>query len=283
MDTINSTITSTTYQLLRQSVIQAPEFFPVDSDELFVKAGVEKKFRTFHEKDLNVPSGTSMKVAVAYPTDKKPKIAPLREKTMSYIKQLERERGLSIQITEFFFKVKDTGVGEQPLHPEGFVGALNRIYYIQDSLLGNRKWEQATFTQPAIQDFCRIIIPSLESDLYRNPEWMYDKPNVIFYECMTGHFVAGMGTGPCVEEDILQLAQRLGVAFFDDPGAVTYGKMLQALFPQSKIDHADWHGVVCRHPGTGEERDRASFIKELCEALSRELAEFCEKVFKKML
>jgi hypothetical protein len=269
----------TTYQLHQQSVLKVPEVLRVDSDELFKTARVTKKFRVFESKSLEFPTGIEIKVAVAYPTDKKQKIAPLRETIQSYIKQQEESRGVSIKIEEFFFKVKHTGVGEQPLHPDGYVGALNRIYYIQDALLGGQQEEQQSFILPAIQDFHRIIIPSLESDIYHDEGVIYDKPNVIFYECFTGHFVAGMGTGPRVQEDIFQLAQSLGCALFNNAKAVTYGKVLQTLFPQLEIDHADWHRVVCRPQPDGKKRDRAYFIKELCGALDKPLAGFFEKVF----
>lgn len=119
----------------------------------------------------------------------------------------------------------------------------------------------------------------MESDILCEDEVIYDKPNVIFYECITRQLVAGMGTGPSVQKDIFQLSQRLGVALFNNPQAVTYGKVLQTLFPELQVNHADWHGVVChRHPD-GKKRDRAYFIKELCEALDEQLKGFFEKVF----
>lgn len=269
----------TTYQLHQQSIYQALNVFPVNSDNLFKEAKVANNFRVFESKSLEFPTGTQIKVAVAYPTDKKQKIAPLRETIQSYKKQQEKNRGVSINIEEFFFKVKNTGVGEQPLHPGGYVGALNRIYYIQDALLGEQQGKEQSFTLPAIQDFHRIIIPSLESDIYHDEGVIYDKPNVIFYECFTGHYVAGMGTGPDVQNDIFKLAQRLGRALFNDDKAVTYGKVLQTLFPQLEIDHADWHRVVCHPQPDGKKRDRAYFIKELCAALDKPLAGFFEKVF----
>ena len=107
----------------------------------------------------------------------------------------------------------------------------------------------------------------------------YDKPNVIFYECFTRHFVAGMGTGPFVEQEIFELSQRLGTALFNDPKAVTYGKLLQVLFPRLRINHADWHGLVCHPFPDGKQRDRAYFIEQLCEALGEELKVFFDKVF----
>jgi hypothetical protein len=275
-----SVIGSTTYQLLRQSVDQKPEIFPVDSDKLFETAIVPNSFRAFGSKNLNVLAGKSIQVAIAYPTEKEEKIAPLRKTIESYIKQQKEKRSISINIEEFFFQIKDTGVGEQPLHPQGLVGALERIYYIQDSLLGKRDWEQRKFKQPDVQEFDRIIIPSLESDLRASTKGIYDKPNVIFYECFTGHFVAGMGTGPYVEKDIFELSQRLGDVLFDDSKAVTYGKTLMAVFPQPKMNHANWHGVVCHDdPITKAKCDRVYFIKQLCEALGEQLTEFFAKVF----
>lgn len=119
----------------------------------------------------------------------------------------------------------------------------------------------------------------MESDIFYEDEAKYDKPNVIFYECITRQLVAGMGNGPGVQKDIFELAQRLGRTLSNDPQAVTYGKTLQALFPQSKINHADWHGVVCHPLPDGNRRDRAYFIEELCGALDKELKGFFEKVF----
>lgn len=249
----------------------------MDSDKLFEVAKVANEFGDFGPTSAKNPRGPSIEVAVAYPTEKKQKIAPLREAIKSHIKKQEEKRKISINITEFFFKVKDTGVGEQPLHPGGCVGALNRIKYVQDALL-NPEWKQS-FARPAIEDFRRIIIPSLESDLYGTAKGIYDKPNVVFCECITKHFVAGMGAGPYVEKDIFKLSQRLGNVLFNDLQAVTYGKTVQTLFPHGHIDHADWHRAVCRPLPDGTQRDRAYFIKQLCDALDQQLELFFDKIF----
>lgn len=132
-----SVISPTAYQLLWQSVDQKPQVLYAGPGNQFNVVGVATQFKKFERKDLK--PRTSIEVAVAYPSDKKQKIAPLRETIESYIKQQAKKLGVPINITEFFFKVKDTGVGEQPLHPGGYFGALNRIYYIQDALLEERE------------------------------------------------------------------------------------------------------------------------------------------------
>lgn len=88
---------------------------------------------------------------MAYPTTKPEKVIPLQKAIKSYIDQKASERNLEINIEVLYFEVEDTGVGEQPLHPKGLVGALNRIYYIQDALLGKRVWKQKDFKRPVVQ------------------------------------------------------------------------------------------------------------------------------------
>lgn len=272
-----SVIGSTTYQLLRQSVYEKPQILYAGSGDRFEVAGVVTEFRKFERKDLR--PGSPMKVAVAYPTIKKEKTIPLKKAIKPYIDQEASEKNVEINIKELYFQVKNTGVGEQPSHPHGLVGALKRIYDIQDLLLGIRDWDQETFERPDLQEFDRIIIPSLESDIFDGDEAKYDKPNVIFYECITRALVAGMGTGPGVQNDIFELSKELGLVLFKDKKAVTYGKTLRALFPRLKINDANWHGVVCHPLPDGNRRDRPYFIEELCSFLGEQLRGFFDKVF----
>lgn len=272
-----SVIDRTSYQLLQQSVDHKSQILFAGSGDQFKDAGVATEFRKFERKDL-IP-GSPTRVAVVYPTTKVQKTAPLQKAIESYREQKPRKQKDAIEIKTFYVQVQDTGVGEQPLHPNGLVGALNRIYYIQDVLLKNRNLKQVDCDLPAVQNFDRIIIPSLESDISFENEVGYDKPNVIFYECFTRELVAGMGTGPGVQKDIFELSQKLGRVLFNDDQAVTYGKTLQALFPERNINHADWHRVVCHRLPSGKQCDRAYFIEELCEALGKQLNGFFNKVF----
>ncbi|RAO73179.1 uncharacterized protein BHQ10_009191 [Talaromyces amestolkiae] len=272
-----SVIDCTTYQLLQQSVDHKPQNLYAGPGDQFKDAGVATEFRNFERKDL-IPR-SPIKVAVVYPTTKVQKTVPLQKAIESYREQHLRKQKDAIDIKKFYVQVKDTGVGEQPLHPNGLVGALNRIYYIQDVLLKNRTLEQVDFDLPVVQNFDRIIIPSLESDIFFENEVGYDKPNLIFYECFTRELVAGMGTGPGIQKDIFQLSQELGRVLFNNDQAVTYGKTLQALFPERNINHADWHGVVYHPQPSGKQGDRAYFIEELCEAMGKHLNIFFDKVF----
>lgn len=74
--------------------------------------------------------------------------------------------------------------------------------------------------------------------------------------------VAGMETCPGIQKIIFELSQRLGRILFGGDRAVSYGKTLQALFPDNT------------------QRNRVYFIKELCGALEEQLETFFEQAFR---
>lgn len=217
-----------------------------------------------------------LRLAIAYPTTKELKIAPLRAELENHLAKLSIN--LKSQIDEFKFKVEITGVGEQPLHPDGLVGAVNRVNYIQEALLGLSAWTQS-FKMPDLCNYDRVIIPSMESDIYDAEGLTFDKPNIMFYECITGTNFLAMGPGPGVQREILAVAKRLGHRLFGDTKAVTYGNALSAMFSDDdgiQIDPADWHVVV-----TGKHRDYYVSLPFKESDVKTKLDEFTKKIIEK--
>ncbi|OKL57985.1 hypothetical protein UA08_06858 [Talaromyces atroroseus] len=205
-------------------------------------------------------------VAVFYTTEKEVKVAPLREMLKGYAERLFASKGVKVYFKEFFFVVKDTGVGEQPYDPNGIVGAVNRIQYVQNLLNGKIEWSQK-FAKPRLEDFHRIIFPSLESDIKKNGAMTaYDKPNIVFYEYITGKILAGMGRGPGCQADLLKLAQ--------ETKDITYGSVVQEKFSEwiyqsinnsAEFSGSNWHWIVLGRDENWVLRDRAYFVNILCD------------------
>jgi hypothetical protein len=210
--------------------------------------------------------GAPIKVAVLYTTKNQDKIRPLRETINEHLKKPLRRKRVKVEFKDFLFDVEHTGVGDQPYHPNGIVGALNRIKCVQNLLSG----------EEVLQGFHRIIFVSMESDIDETHcKPAYDKPNIVFYEYFTGNIVGGMGRGPGCQGDILQLAQMTGK---------TYGSKVAEKFSGGKdgdnntvtVSGSDWHAVVLRD----EERNRGYFVSELCGHMMKGgLEQLFEKTF----
>lgn len=232
----------------------------------------QEPLKTFDNVPL-LPQDTSILLAVAYATKNEDKIEPLRRAIKRLVKD-RKDDHRKVDIVEFYFEVK-TGVDEQPFHPQGIQGAVNRIHYIQNALLSKKEdWTQS-FDKPDLRPFDRIIIPSMESDIVNEGGLTpYDKPNIVLYECYTRKMVAGMGRGPGCQPELLALVK----------GDQTYGKVLVRVFGSSvspdgteiKLSHSNWHELVL-----GKGHDRGSFVVELCEHMHDELQNFTSDILDK--
>lgn len=251
----------------------------------FKDATFKINFRRYDAPHAFPPSEGQIQIAVMYTSEKEEKIAPLREALDKHFNN-ELSKGWVIKTDSFKFSIKNTGVGEQPYHPEGIKGAHDRIIYVQDLLEGKEKeWDQE-FPKPNTR-YDLIFIASVESDIFLGSKFAYDKPNIIIYECVTGQLVAGTGRGPACQEDIVQLVQIMK----EEGNETTYGKMLNQLFSGKaksegggKIEFlaSDWHGTVMgAELDTNVMRNRTWFIKELCQRLDNDLVKMFTHIFQK--
>jgi hypothetical protein len=147
-------------------------------------------------------------------------------------------------------------VGKQPFWPYGQLGNLYRIEEAQDKILQELKEK--------LKDYLAVFILSIESDIDDKRDVSgavpHDQPNMMIYECFSGHYISGVGRGPGVQEDILAIAK--GDGFVDEngqqlAGKVEYGQHLANLF---KVDAGDWHGDVSDY-------SRADHFKDLSQEI----------------
>jgi hypothetical protein len=173
--------------------------------------------------------------------------------------------GLDYKIDGYPLKTSasEDKVGKQPFWPNGQLGNLYRIEEARGIVLEDPKVE--------LKDYFAVFILSIESDIDDKrgvPGAVpYDQPNMMIYECFSGHYVSGVGRGPGVQEDILAIVKGDGFLDEDGPklaGKVEYGKYLADLFStkDDKIDSGDWHCKVSDYP-------RAHHFQELSGEISK--------------
>lgn len=192
------------------------------------------------------------------------KIPPMREWSTERHKPAELERA--------DFEISDTGVGDQPVYPDGFQGAWNRIE--KAAMRQVIRWILERLPRflsakdmvgkilrylplsllicilailPNPPDYAAVQFCSVESD-FLNLTDGHDAPNFVGYEWVTGAYTTLRGGGPKGDPKVLNV---LGTSPTIKQH-LTYG-CLMGIFG---LDPKNWHEAVCGDP-------RLKFIEEM--------------------
>lgn len=168
----------------------------------------------------------------------------------------------------------EKNVGKQPFTPYGQLGNLYRIQEAQDKLLKELKGgpKGPNKLKDELEDYLAIFILSIESDIDDKRDGPpgavpHDQPNMMIYECFSGDYISGVGRGPGVQKDILDIVKGLGFEDENGPklaGKVEYGWQLTNMFSTDgqPIDASDWHRTV-----TCGKQSREDYFKDLREKI----------------